>query len=177
MRAISLYALRDALRDESKERGVEGEEVTKRGCRVWLINLFVLRNRRILAWEGVRFSHSARLRSCFGDKWRVGVGYMLRSWLWCMRVKQTEGRNGEKKTRLSSLYLNDYVINTIILHRTRLSLSILTTTMLYLFVLSLLALANASALTTAINPNERLCFYADVDKAGQKIGVCLLSSP
>ena len=34
MRAISLYALRDALRDESKERGVEGEEVTKRGCRV-----------------------------------------------------------------------------------------------------------------------------------------------
>lgn len=111
MRAISLYALRDALRDESKERGVEGEEVTKRGCRVWLIYLFVLINRRILAWEGVRFSHSARLRSCFGDKWRVGVGYMLRSWLWCMRVKQTEGRNGEKKTRLSSLYLNDYVIN------------------------------------------------------------------
>ena len=93
-----------------------------------------------------------------------------------MRVKQTEGRNGEKKTRLSSLYLNDYVINTIILHCTRLSLS-LVTTMLYLFVLSLLALANASALTTAINPNDRLCFYADVDKAGQKIGVRLLSSP
>ena len=76
--------------------------------------------------------------------------------------------------------INDYVINTIILHHTRLSLSILTTTMLYLFVLSLLALANASALTTAINPNERLCFYADVDKAGQKIGVRLflvLTSP
>lgn len=28
-----------------------------------------------------------------------------------------------------------------------------------------------SALTTAIAPNERLCFYADVDKAGEKIGV------
>lgn len=28
-----------------------------------------------------------------------------------------------------------------------------------------------SALTTAIGPNERLCFYADVDKAGEKIGV------
>ena len=29
----------------------------------------------------------------------------------------------------------------------------------------------ASALTTAISANERLCFYADVDKAGEKIGV------
>ncbi|EIN04452.1 hypothetical protein PUNSTDRAFT_92806 [Punctularia strigosozonata HHB-11173 SS5] len=28
----------------------------------------------------------------------------------------------------------------------------------------------ASALTTFISPNERLCFYADVDKAGEKIG-------
>ncbi|KAF9005242.1 emp24/gp25L/p24 family/GOLD-domain-containing protein [Cyathus striatus] len=28
----------------------------------------------------------------------------------------------------------------------------------------------ASALTTAISANERLCFYADVDKAGEKIG-------
>ncbi|KAG8215804.1 emp24/gp25L/p24 family/GOLD-domain-containing protein [Butyriboletus roseoflavus] len=28
----------------------------------------------------------------------------------------------------------------------------------------------ASALTTVIAPNERLCFYADVDKAGEKIG-------
>ncbi|KAI0067534.1 hypothetical protein BV25DRAFT_1905311 [Artomyces pyxidatus] len=28
----------------------------------------------------------------------------------------------------------------------------------------------ASALTTALAPNERLCFYADVDKAGEKIG-------
>jgi hypothetical protein len=31
--------------------------------------------------------------------------------------------------------------------------------------------ANGSALTTPIAPNERLCFYADVDKAGEKIGV------
>ncbi|KAJ7641377.1 emp24/gp25L/p24 family/GOLD-domain-containing protein [Roridomyces roridus] len=30
--------------------------------------------------------------------------------------------------------------------------------------------ARASALTTAIAANERLCFYADVDKAGEKIG-------
>ena len=37
--------------------------------------------------------------------------------------------------------------------------------------LSLLNKARASALTTAIAPNERLCFYADVDKAGEKIGV------
>ncbi|KAI0028020.1 emp24/gp25L/p24 family/GOLD-domain-containing protein [Vararia minispora EC-137] len=29
---------------------------------------------------------------------------------------------------------------------------------------------HASALTTAISPNERLCFFADVDKAGEKIG-------
>lgn len=29
----------------------------------------------------------------------------------------------------------------------------------------------ASALTTMIAPNERLCFYADVDKEGEKIGV------
>lgn len=31
--------------------------------------------------------------------------------------------------------------------------------------------ANASALTTPIAANEKLCFYADVDKAGEKIGV------
>ena len=45
---------------------------------------------------------------------------------------------------------------------------------LVLAPISLLLLANkvhASALTTAIAPNERLCFYADVDKAGEKIGV------
>ncbi|KAI6152960.1 emp24/gp25L/p24 family/GOLD-domain-containing protein [Pisolithus thermaeus] len=30
--------------------------------------------------------------------------------------------------------------------------------------------ARASALTTSVSPNERLCFYADVDKAGEKIG-------
>lgn len=39
----------------------------------------------------------------------------------------------------------------------------------------LAASANAAALTTAISPNERLCFYADVDKVGQKIGVRALS--
>ncbi|EJC99544.1 uncharacterized protein FOMMEDRAFT_170466 [Fomitiporia mediterranea MF3/22] len=32
------------------------------------------------------------------------------------------------------------------------------------------AVVRGSALTTAIAPNERLCFYADVDKAGEKIG-------
>lgn len=37
--------------------------------------------------------------------------------------------------------------------------------------LSLLTGARASALTTAIAGNERLCFFADVDKAGEKIGV------
>ncbi|KAI0740418.1 emp24/gp25L/p24 family/GOLD-domain-containing protein [Earliella scabrosa] len=46
----------------------------------------------------------------------------------------------------------------------------------FAFVLSLfcfLQLAvrtHAAALTTAIAANERLCFYADVDKAGEKIG-------
>lgn len=34
----------------------------------------------------------------------------------------------------------------------------------------LAALVNASALTTQIGANERLCFFADVDKAGEKIG-------
>lgn len=37
--------------------------------------------------------------------------------------------------------------------------------------LYLLVLVQASALTTAIAPNERVCFFADVDKAGEKIGV------
>jgi hypothetical protein len=40
-----------------------------------------------------------------------------------------------------------------------------------LFYLNLSLRARASALTTAIAANERLCFYADVDKAGEKIGV------
>ena len=31
----------------------------------------------------------------------------------------------------------------------------------------------SSALSTIIAPNERLCFYADVDKAGEKLGVRL----
>lgn len=40
-----------------------------------------------------------------------------------------------------------------------------------LYLLHLSICARASALTTAIAANERLCFYADVDKAGEKIGV------
>ncbi|KDR72778.1 hypothetical protein GALMADRAFT_252034 [Galerina marginata CBS 339.88] len=39
-----------------------------------------------------------------------------------------------------------------------------------LFFLYLSIAVKASALTTAIAPNERVCFYADVDKAGEKIG-------
>jgi len=39
-----------------------------------------------------------------------------------------------------------------------------------LFFLSLCRTAASTALTTAISANERLCFYADVDKAGEKIG-------
>ena len=38
-------------------------------------------------------------------------------------------------------------------------------------VLILASLAHASALTTTIAANERICFYTDVDKAGEKIGV------
>lgn len=48
--------------------------------------------------------------------------------------------------------------------------------LLYLFsslfvFLSLCRTAASTALTTAISANERLCFYVDVDKAGEKIGV------
>ena len=32
-------------------------------------------------------------------------------------------------------------------------------------------LIRASALTASISANQRLCFFADVDKAGEKIGV------
>ncbi|VDB91729.1 unnamed protein product [Peniophora sp. CBMAI 1063] len=39
-----------------------------------------------------------------------------------------------------------------------------------IILLAYAALASASALTTAISPNERLCFFADVDKVGEKIG-------
>lgn len=35
----------------------------------------------------------------------------------------------------------------------------------------------ATALTTIIAPNERLCFYADVDKAGEKIGASAPAHP
>ncbi|OBZ73199.1 putative membrane protein C17A5.08 [Grifola frondosa] len=43
-----------------------------------------------------------------------------------------------------------------------------------LFLLRLASWTHASALTTAIGANERLCFYSDVDKAGEKIGVSSL---
>ncbi|KAH9946580.1 emp24/gp25L/p24 family/GOLD-domain-containing protein [Amylocystis lapponica] len=41
----------------------------------------------------------------------------------------------------------------------------------FLFCIQLASHVRASALTTSIGANERLCFYADVDKAGEKIGV------
>jgi len=40
-------------------------------------------------------------------------------------------------------------------------------------IISNIQLARASALTTAIPPNARMCFYAEIDKVGEKIGVCL----
>jgi hypothetical protein len=40
-----------------------------------------------------------------------------------------------------------------------------------LLAASVAVTAHASALTTPIAANEKLCFYADVDKAGEKIGV------
>lgn len=48
------------------------------------------------------------------------------------------------------------------------SLAVLTSA---LFVLQILSSVKATALTTTVAPNERLCFYADVDKAGEKLGV------
>jgi hypothetical protein len=42
------------------------------------------------------------------------------------------------------------------------------------FILALLGLATtaySTSFTTLLTPNERLCFYADVDKAGEKLGV------
>jgi hypothetical protein len=36
------------------------------------------------------------------------------------------------------------------------------------------ASVSATALTTTIPPNQRLCFYADVDKEGEKIGVSVM---
>lgn len=44
---------------------------------------------------------------------------------------------------------------------------------LFFLSLSLFNSVNAAALTTAISPNERLCFHADVDKAGEKLGVSM----
>ncbi len=39
----------------------------------------------------------------------------------------------------------------------------------------LATIAYSTALTTLLSPNERVCFYADVDKAGEKIGVRLIT--
>jgi len=39
------------------------------------------------------------------------------------------------------------------------------------FALYLSLTARAAALTISLAPNERSCFFADVDKAGEKIGV------
>jgi protein ERP2 len=41
------------------------------------------------------------------------------------------------------------------------------------FIFSQSLSVKAAALTTALSANERLCFYADVDKAGEKLGVSL----
>lgn len=41
----------------------------------------------------------------------------------------------------------------------------------WVVLLAAVGRTKASALTTTIAPNERLCFFADVDKAGEKIGV------
>lgn len=38
-------------------------------------------------------------------------------------------------------------------------------------LLGLLPSVYATALTTAVHANQRLCFHADADKAGEKIGV------
>jgi hypothetical protein len=38
-------------------------------------------------------------------------------------------------------------------------------------LLGLATTVYSTSLTTLLTPNERLCFYADVDKAGEKIGV------
>ncbi|GAA5830625.1 hypothetical protein JCM5353_001315 [Sporobolomyces roseus] len=43
-------------------------------------------------------------------------------------------------------------------------------TLVALVLLSALPRADASALTTTINANERTCFYALVDKVGEKVG-------
>jgi hypothetical protein len=37
-----------------------------------------------------------------------------------------------------------------------------------------LKVVEGAALTTAIPPNQKMCFYADVDKQGEKIGVRIL---
>ena len=44
----------------------------------------------------------------------------------------------------------------------------------FLSFLQLASRAHAVALTTSIPANDRVCFYADVDKAGEKIGVRMI---
>ena len=48
---------------------------------------------------------------------------------------------------------------------------------LLLALLGLATTAYSTSLTTLLTPNERLCFYADADKAGEKIGVRSLHHP
>ena len=55
-----------------------------------------------------------------------------------------------------------------------LMLNLLASTVLFL---ASIQYVKASALTTVIGPNERLCFYADVDKAGEKIGASAPAEP
>jgi hypothetical protein len=57
------------------------------------------------------------------------------------------------------------------------SLQLLSLQLLSLLLISQLLLSvRGAALTTAISANERICFYAEVDKAGEKIGVRLFLS-
>lgn len=50
---------------------------------------------------------------------------------------------------------------------------LLTTLFVALLALLRLPTATASALTTTINANERTCFYALVDKVGEKVRLLL----
>lgn len=43
-------------------------------------------------------------------------------------------------------------------------------------LISQIHLIRASALTVAISANQRLCFFADVDKEGEKIGVSIAAN-
>ena len=48
-------------------------------------------------------------------------------------------------------------------------LSLLVSTLVVILLASWVPTAEASALTTTIPANERTCFYANVDKAGEKV--------